>query len=173
MKRAIPCTMALLLVAAMVAAEPIQENAPAPAFTVKTLAGKTVRLSDLKGKVVLLDFGAVNCPPCKLEMPILQSWHKKYTPRGLVVLGLLEMNPKAADARKMVKERGVTFPVAIDTKEEIGRRYGLEAHPTTVLIDRNGRVVKSETGYVKGDEKAMEAALLPLLSAEGKETAQK
>lgn len=169
MQRAILGTLALALVAGVVSAEPIQANVPAPAFTVITLDGKTVRLSDLKGKVVLLDFGAVDCPPCKLEMPILEGWHKKYKSKGLVVLSLLEMNPKVADARKLVKERGLTFPVAIDPKEQIGKRYHLEAHPTTFLIDRNGKVVKSETGYVKGDEKAMEAALLPLLSPEKKE----
>lgn len=169
MKRAILGTLALVLVAGIVAAEPVKESSPAPPFTVQTLEGKTVRLSDLKGKVILLDFGAINCPPCKLEMPFLESWYKKYKDKGFVVLGLLEMNPKAADARKMVKERGLTFPVAIDTREEIGKRYGLEAHPTTVLIDRSGKVIKAETGYIKGDEKSMEAALVPLLSPDIKE----
>jgi peroxiredoxin len=63
----------------------------------------------------------------------------------------------------MLKERGITYPVAVDAKEAIGRRYGLIAHPTTVLIDRSGKVVKAETGYVRSDEKAMEGALLALL----------
>lgn len=166
MKRTILVTLAIVLASGTVGAESIKENTPAPAFTVKTLKGKTVRLSDFKGKVVLLDFGAVECPPCRLEMPILEGWHKKYKGRGLVLLCLLEMNPKAREARKMVKERGLTFPVAIDTKEKIGTRYGLVAHPTTFLIDRSGKVIKAETGYVKGDEKAMEAALLPLLASE-------
>jgi peroxiredoxin len=144
---------------------PLKEHTLAPAFKVKTLKGNTVRLADLKGRVVLLDFGAVECPPCRLQMPVLEGWHKKYRKQGLVVVGLIEMNPTPADVRKMLRERGVTYPVAIDPQESIGKRYGLEAHPTTVLIDRTGRVVKTETGYVRGDEKAMERALLPLLTS--------
>lgn len=146
-----------------VQAQKSQADSPAPAFTVKTVDRKIVRLSDFRGKVVLLDFGAVDCPPCRLEMPILEGWHKKYQRRGLVVLGLMEMNPKASEVKKMVRQRGLSYPIAIDPQEEIGKRYGLEAHPTTVLIDRSGKVIKAETGYVRGDEKAMEAALLPLL----------
>jgi len=143
---------------------PVKEGVPAPAFSVKTLAGKPLNLAGLKGKVVLLDFGAVECPPCRIEMPALEALHKKYSRRDLVVVGLLEMNPTRAAAKSMLKQRGITFPVAIDARELIGKRYGLEAHPTTVLIDRAGKIIKVETGYLKGDEKAMEQAFLPLLS---------
>lgn len=165
--------LALIVLASVASAEPIKTRSPAPAFTVKTLRGKTVRLSDFKGKVVLLDFGAVDCPPCRLEMPILEGWHKKYKSKGLVLLCLLEMNPKSVEARKMVKERGLTFPVAIDTNDIIGKRYGIEAHPTTILIDRSGKIVKAETGYLKGDEKAIETAFLPLLSSSTKGTGRR
>lgn len=152
------------LVGTTVAADPVKENSAALDFAVKTIDGAPLRLSSLKGKIVLLDFGAVNCPPCRLEMPILERWHKKYKSSGLVVLGLMEMNPGVREVRKMLRERGVTYPVAVDRGEVIGKRYGLIAHPTTVLIDRTGKVVKAETGYVRGDEKAMEAALLTLLA---------
>jgi peroxiredoxin len=151
-------------------AEPAKENTTAQDFTVKTIDGRQVRLTSLKGKIVLLDFGAVNCPPCRLEMPILESWHKKYTRQGVVVLGLMEMNPSARDVRKLLKERGVTYPVAIDKGDLVGKRYGLIAHPTTVLIDRAGKVVKTETGYVRGDEKEIEAALLSLLAPSARRT---
>jgi len=143
----------------------VSENSPAPEFSSTTIDRKVMRLSNLKGKIVLLDFGAVNCPPCRLEMPILEGWHRKYGARGLVVVGLMEMNPTTRQVRKFLKERGVTYPVAVDLKEAIGKRYGLLAHPTTVLIDRVGKVIKAETGFVRGDEKSMEAAFLPLLSA--------
>ncbi len=93
MKRTLFAALTLALLTAIALAGPIPTNAPAPAFTVKTLGGKTLRLSDYRGKVVLLDFGAVACPPCRVEMPILQRWHRQYQRRGLVVLGLLEMNP--------------------------------------------------------------------------------
>ena len=146
------------------AAEPVKENSIARDFAVTTIEGRRLRLSNLKGKIVLLDFGAVNCPPCRLEMPILQRWHKRYRARGLMVVGLMEMNPGVREVRKLLRERGVTYSVAVDKGEVIGKRYGLVAHPTTVLIDRAGKVVKAETGYVRGDEKAMEAALLTLLA---------
>lgn len=164
MKRTFLSMLALALLATVARAEPVKENSPAPAFTVKTLAGKTLRLSALRGSVVLLDFGAVNCPPCRLEMPILQGFHKKYKAKGLRIVGLMQMNPTVAEVKKMLQERGVTYPVAVDTKEEIGKRYGLIAHPTTVLIDRAGKVVKVETGYVKGDEKAIERAIVAQLT---------
>ncbi len=142
------------------------ERQPAPAFSVKTVDGRTVRLSDLKGKVVLLDFGAVDCPPCRIEMPIIENWHKKYAGRGLVVLGLMEMNPKLNEVRKMQKTRGITYPIAIDPGEKLGKTYRLDAHPTTVLIDRKGLIVKAETGYARGDEKEIEQVMLPLLDPE-------
>lgn len=164
MKRILVFALAFALTPPRAIAQPVKANAPAPNFAVKSLAGKTLRLSDFKGKVVILDFGATECPPCRLEMPVLEGWKKKYKSGGLEVLCLLEMNPKPREARKMAKERRLTFPVAIDVKEKIGKRYGLEAHPTTFLIGRDGKVVKSETGYVKGDEKAMESAFLPLLA---------
>lgn len=83
MKHIFLSTLALTLLAGTARTQQIKENSLAPTFTVQTLEGKTVRLSDLKGKVVLLDFGAVNCPPCRLEMPILEGWHKKYRSRGV------------------------------------------------------------------------------------------
>ncbi|HLK60965.1 MAG TPA: TlpA disulfide reductase family protein [Chthonomonadaceae bacterium] len=157
---------ALAACATLAFAAPIQEGKAAPAFMVKTLDGKSLQLTDYRGKVVLLDFGAVDCPPCRIEMPVLQQFHKQYAKQGLVVLSLLEMKPKPTDARKMVKERGLTFPVAIDPEEKFGKLYGLESHPTAFVIDRAGRVVKVEVGYVKGDEQEIEAAFKPLLIPE-------
>ena len=139
-------------------------GSPAPLFAVRTITGRSIALAALRGKVVLLDFGAVDCPPCRLEMPILQQWSRDYARQGLMVLGLMEMNPKPADVKRMLSDRHVTYPIAIDQGERIGKRYGLIAHPTTVLIDRRGRVVRADTGYVRGDEKAMLSALRPLLA---------
>ena len=94
----------------------------------------------------------------------MERWHKRYRAKGLAIVGLMEMNPGVREVRKMLRKRGVTYPVAVDKGEVIGQRYGLVAHPTTVLIDRDGKVVKAEIGYVRGDDKAMDAALLTLLA---------
>ena len=92
---AVPAALVLVMAALTAAiataayADPVKENATAPEFTARTIDGRPMRLSSLRGRVVLLDFGAVNCPPCRLEMPILESWHRKYRGRGLVVVGLM------------------------------------------------------------------------------------
>ena len=164
--------VALSLLPSLTSAAPVKAGQMAPAFAVKTLRGKSVSLAKFKGKIVLLDFGAVDCPPCRIEMPELEKFHKKYAGKGVVVLGLMEMNPKPGEVRKLFKKVGVTYPVAIDSGEKIGKRYGLEAHPTTVLIDRSGKVVKAESGFVRGDEKEMEKALLALLNTDTKHEAQ-
>ncbi len=146
---------------------PIASGKPAPPFTVTTLDGKSWSLAAFQGKTVLLDFGAVNCPPCRIEMPQLQRLHRKYKAKGLVLFGLLEMKPTVKESRKMLIERGVTYPVAIDAGEKIFAQYRLAAHPTTVLIDATGKIARIETGYIKGDEKALEAAIVTLLAAKG------
>ncbi len=83
---------ALTLLAAAGFAVEIDEKSQAPAFSARALDGKSIDLAALKGKVVLLDFGAVNCPPCKIEMPVIEAWHKRYRRNGLAVVGLMEMN---------------------------------------------------------------------------------
>ena len=105
-------------------------------------------------------------------MPVLASWYKKHNKDGLVVIGLTEMNPPLAQIKKALKERGVTYPVAVDKGEKVIRTYGFLAHPDSVIIDRKGKIVHVEVGYVKGDEKALERAFKPLLKAPGKKGAR-
>jgi peroxiredoxin len=138
---------------------------PAPQFSARGLDGRSFRLSDLQGKVVLLDFWAVGCPPCRIEMPELQKLQRKYAAQGLRVIGVTQMDPTAQQARAALKELGVTYPALLDPGERIGKRYELEAHPTTVLIDRRGIIRKVNTGYLKGEEKEIEAAIRALLAA--------
>jgi peroxiredoxin len=138
---------------------------PAPSFTARTLDGKPFRLRDLRGKVVLLDFWAVGCPPCRIEMPELHKLQRKYAAQGLRIIGVTQMDPTAQQARAALKELGVTYPALLDPDEKIGRRYQLEAHPTTVLIDRRGIVRMVNTGYLKGEEKEIESAIRALLGS--------
>ena len=155
--------LALFLPLSVKGAE-VKVGQSAPAFTVKTLAGKTFRLKDARGKVVLLDFWGVACPPCKIQMPALQRWHEQYAGRGMVVVGIEAMGTETKAIRKALKERGVTYPVASDTGNRLMTLYGVTAHPTTILIDQEGKIVHIEVGYVRGDEKEIEKRLLPLLT---------
>jgi len=143
----------------------IKEGQSAPQFNAKTVTNKTFHLAALRGKVVLLDFWAVGCPPCKIEMPVLQQWSRLYGKKGLVVVGVTEMNPTLTQVKKALHEQGITYPIVLDPSEKIGKLYHLEAHPTTLLLDRKGRIIKTETGYLRGDEKAFEQALKPLLES--------
>ena len=156
----------LLLVSAAVCLGTPKPGDFAPDFSAQVVAGKTLRLSSLRGKIVLLDFWAVGCPPCRIEMPQLQRLYEKYRKDGLVVIGITQMNPMNKDIRAALKEYGVTYPVVTDPGEKIGQKvYRIEAHPTTILLDRAGKVVKVETGYVKGDEKPLEEAIRKLIAA--------
>ena len=96
-------------------------------------------------------------------MPVLASWYKKHKKDGLVVIGMTELIPPLAQIKKALKQRGVTYPIAVDKNEKIIRAYGFLAHPDSVIIDRNGKIVHVEVGYVKGDEKVLENAFKPLL----------
>jgi peroxiredoxin len=137
---------------------------PAPLFSARTLSGKPFHLRDLRGQVVLLDFWAVGCPPCRVQMPRLQALQRKYASRGLRIIGVTQMDPTPAEARKALHALGVSYRVLLDPGERIDKQYQLEAHPTTVLIDRRGVVRRVESGFLIGDEQKIEAALVPLLA---------
>jgi len=129
-----------------------QNGAPAPDFELKSVDGKTVRLSDYRGKAVLLNFWATWCGPCKIEMPWFVDLQKKYGAEGLQVLGVA-MDDAGEDAiAKFAREMGVNYPVLMG-KESVGEAYGgVQFLPTTFYIDRNGRVVERVFGLVGQSE---------------------
>ncbi|NPA31821.1 MAG: TlpA family protein disulfide reductase [Chloroflexi bacterium] len=116
-----------------------QVGFPAPDFTLPTLEGSTLRLSDLRGQAVILNFWASWCPPCKAEMPALQRVYEAYQPQGLVVVAV---NVTAQDARPNVEafvaEHGLTFPVALDLDARVAAAYRVHSLPTTFFIGPDG-----------------------------------
>ncbi|ACR12150.1 TlpA disulfide reductase family protein [Teredinibacter turnerae] len=121
-------------------------------FTLKANNGKNVRLSDLRGQVVMLNFWASWCGPCRQEMPLLDALYKKYSPAGFTLLGVnVEADPKEADA--LLKELPVSFPVLYDTTSKVSEAYKVDAMPSSVLIDCDGKVSYIHKGYKPGDEK--------------------
>jgi len=112
----------------------------APNFTLQSLDGKQVSLSDFRGKVVLLNFWATWCQPCKIEMPWFVELQKQYGAQGLQVLGVAMDDASPGDIGKFAKEMGVDYPVLIG-KESVGDEYGgVQFLPATFYIDRDGKV---------------------------------
>lgn len=119
---------------------------PAPDFTLPTLSGESFRLADLRGKVVLLNFWATWCIPCRTEMPAIEALYQRYKDRGLDVLAVNLDVLSTAGVEAFVKEAGVTFPIILDPSWATARAYRVVALPTTYLIDRAGNVVVREVG---------------------------
>jgi cytochrome c biogenesis protein CcmG/thiol:disulfide interchange protein DsbE len=115
-------------------------GAPAPALSVRTLRGDTMSLASLRGKVVLLNFWATWCPPCRAEMPGFQKVYQEYHDRGLVVLGLATDDGSPVPVSVYLVEHGITYPVAMSSIPTERMFGGINAIPTTFLIDRAGRV---------------------------------
>lgn len=109
----------------------------APDFAVETFAGETLRLSDLRGKVVVLNFWASWCPPCRWEMPFFETISQEYKERDVVFLGVAISDTKE-DAAEFADSVGVTYPLALDASGETARDYKVLGLPTTFLIDKDG-----------------------------------
>jgi thiol-disulfide isomerase/thioredoxin len=120
----------------------------APNFELATLDGKTMKLSDLKGKAVVLDFWATWCVPCKIEMPWFVELQKQYGPQGLAVIGVAMDDSSNEEIAKFAKEMGVNYPI-LRGKEAVGEAYGgLPGLPTTFFIGRDGKIVDQDAGLV-------------------------
>jgi peroxiredoxin len=123
----------------------------APDFSLPARDGGQVRLSELRGQVVMINFWATWCGPCRQEMPLLQQIHTKYEPLGFTMLGV-NVEPDSVAAQNWLKGMPVTFPILFDRKSEVSSSFGVEAMPSTVLIDREGHVRHVHRGYKPGDE---------------------
>ena len=127
-------------------------NQAAPNFTLKSMSGKNLKLSELAGNVVMLNFWASWCGPCRKEMPLLNGLHNKYEKLGFVVLGVnVEQEQKLA--KSFLSDTPVDFPILFDAANQVSKAYDVIAMPTTVMIDRNGKVRYIHKGYKSGDEK--------------------
>lgn len=121
-----------------IAMVPVDLDKPAPEFALPDLDGEIVRLSDYRGKVVLVNFWATWCPPCKEEMPALQQLHEEMGDR-VEILGLDRAEP-AETVRRFVRKYGITFKVLLDREDEVARRYQLTGIPETFFVDSEGVV---------------------------------
>ncbi len=127
------------------------DNGPAPDFTLTDADGQPVTLSDLRGQVVMINFWASWCGPCREEMPLLEQIHQRYEALGFTLLGV-NVEENSADGQKFLAERPVSFPVLYDPNNGISKLYDVVAMPSTVLIDRQGNVRHLHHGYKPGYE---------------------
>ena len=139
---------ALLLVTGAIAGV---MNTPAPDFTLKSNTGSNLRLSEHRGEVVLINFWASWCGPCRQEMPLLSELHDKYKSLGFTVLGV-NVEEDSSQAKKLLKEMPVSFPVLFDNNSTVSKQYDVVAMPSTVLVDRNGKMRYLHKGYKPGEE---------------------
>tara|TARA_B100000676_G_C18053163_1_gene832557 strand:+ start:313 stop:804 length:492 start_codon:yes stop_codon:yes gene_type:complete len=125
------------------------EGEKAPDFTLKTLDGSNLKLSEQRGTVILLNFWASWCGPCRTEMPLLDALYEEYRDYGFTVLGV-NLDENRDQANRLLDKIPVTFPVLFDPQNSTSEAYGVDAMPTTVLIDRNGVIRHHHRGYKDG-----------------------
>ncbi len=151
--------LSMLSVAALSTAD--ERNGPAPDFVLKSNQGKNIRLSELRGEIVLINFWATWCGPCRQEMPLLDDIHQNYRDMGFTVLGVnVENDPAKADDH--LAENPVSFPILYDTRSEVSKLYQVDAMPTTVMVDRDGNIRHFHRGFKPGYEDAYAAQVKQL-----------
>jgi peroxiredoxin len=153
--------LALLLIAAPLALA-VTATGPAADFTLKSSSGQNIRLSEYRGQVVLINFWASWCGPCRQEMPQLDAIHEKYTDLGFTVFGVnVEQDRDMAD--KVLRDIPVSFPILFDDNNQVSQLYDVDAMPVTVLVDRNGDIRFMHRGYKPGYEQKYEQQVRALV----------
>ena len=134
----------------------------APDFTLKSNSGENLRLSEHRGEVVMINFWASWCGPCRQEMPLLEQLYSEYQPLGFTILGVnVEEDPSKAEA--LLSDIPVSFPVLFDTQSQVSKLYDVVAMPSTVLVDRDGNVRYLHHGYKPGYEQTYQEQVRALI----------
>jgi thiol-disulfide isomerase/thioredoxin len=126
-------------------------DSAAPAFSLPARGGSTVDLAQFKGQVVMINFWASWCVPCRKEMPLLDTIYKKYKPLGFTLIGV-NVEPDQKEAENFLKQTPVSFPVLFDAKSQVSGLYNVQVMPTSVFIDRKGNVRLVHQSYQTGAE---------------------
>lgn len=138
-------------------------SGPAPSFALQSNGGQQVALSSLKGKVVMVNFWATWCVPCRQEMPHLQALYEKYNGLGFELLAVNVEKNNAEGARKWLQETPVTFPVLFDPENQVTKLYKVQTMPSTVIIGRDGTMRFMHNGYKPGYENDYQTEVRSLL----------
>jgi len=133
----------------------------APSWELKDLDGKTVHSADFAGKVVVLDFWATWCPPCRGEIPGFIALQKKYAAQGFTVIGVSVDEAGLKTVRAFAEKKSVNYPVLLTDNKIVEAYGGIDGLPTTFIIDRSGHIVKQHLGFT--DQTEIENEIKPLL----------
>jgi len=139
----------------------LRQEAKTPQFALKDLNGRIVRLSDYQGKVVLINFWATWCPPCRAEMPDLVRLQREYRKEGLKVIGITYPPERRARARRFARGLKVNYPIILGTREIKARFSSDETLPLTIVINRDGKVSEIISGILLREE--FDEKIKPLL----------
>ncbi|HTT09590.1 MAG TPA: TlpA disulfide reductase family protein [Burkholderiaceae bacterium] len=151
-----------LLAVAVAAPAALTPATKAPDFALRSLEGPNMRLQEQRGQVVMVNFWATWCGPCRIEMPHLARLYDKYRASGFQLLGInIDEDPHQAAA--LATKLGLRFPVLLDTEKKVSKLYDLSTMPSTVLIDRDGKVRYIHRGYRDGYEETYEKQIRELL----------
>jgi peroxiredoxin len=123
----------------------------APDFTLKSRNSGNLKLSEYRGDVVMINFWASWCAPCRQEMPLLEDLYEKYSDLGFTLLGV-NVEEDSSKADELLKDVRVSFPILFDNKNEVTKMYNVVAMPTTVIVDRDGNMRYLHRGYLPGYE---------------------
>ena len=153
---------ATLALATGTAVPAIAPSAAAPDFTLRTMNGPNLRLSEQRGRVVMVNFWATWCGPCRQELPQLNRLYEKYRASGFVMLGV-NLDEDVRKAAEVAGKLGVTFPVLLDSEKTVSKLYDVSTMPSTVLIDRDGKVRHVHRGYQTGVEENYDRQIREML----------
>ncbi len=135
---------------------------PAPDFELMTLDGKTAVLEDYAGDVILINFWATWCPPCKAEMPAINAFYEANQEKGLTVLGINAQEDRGT-VSKFIATSGFTFPILLDSAGNVARQFQVNSYPTTIIVDRTGTIQTIHNGLITAEQ--LETLVTPHLNS--------
>lgn len=134
----------------------------APDFTLKSRGGENLKLSEYRGDVVMINFWASWCAPCRQEMPLLEEIYQKYNSLGFELLAV-NVEEESSKADELLRDVHVTFPILFDNTNKVSKLYKVVAMPSTVIVDRDGNMRYLHRGYLPGYEKEYEKQVKELI----------
>ncbi len=156
------CALLSMVIIAFISPSHASAKEQAPDFTLKSKDNGNIKLSENRGNIVLVNFWASWCGPCRQELPAMEALYQEYADLGFEILAV-NVDDEESKADVLLDDIEVTFPVLYDTKGDVSKLYDVNAMPTTVLIDRDGNQRLVHLGYREGDEKKYEKAIKLLM----------